>query len=201
MKEFWNERFGMQEYVYGTTPNEYLKEVLAGIKPGKILFPAEGEGRNAVYAAQLGFEVDAFDYSEAGRQKALALAELKAVSINYQIQDFDTWEPIPETYDVIALIYAHPPVGKRELYHSKVLKALKSGGIIILEGFNKSQLGNKSGGPQVHEMLYSVDELKSDFQSLQDLEIYELQTELSEGDFHKGIAEVIRMIGFTVLGS
>jgi hypothetical protein len=76
MKEQWNERYSASEYIYGTGPNTWLVEKLAGLQPGKILFPAEGEGRNAVHAARLGWNVAAFDQSEAGRKKALKLAEI-----------------------------------------------------------------------------------------------------------------------------
>ncbi|HRN48956.1 MAG TPA: hypothetical protein PKW69_13045, partial [Niabella sp.] len=61
MKEFWNDRYSREEYSYGQLPNEFLKETLQKLKPGKILFPAEGEGRNAVFAASLGWHADAFD--------------------------------------------------------------------------------------------------------------------------------------------
>lgn len=195
MKEFWNERFGMDEYVYGTAPNAFLKEVLPDLDKGSILFPAEGEGRNAVYAAELGFDVDAFDFSESGKKKAEQLADTKGVKINYQIVDFDTFDPTVKQYDAVALIYAHPPVGKRTTYHQKAIAALKPGGTIILEAFTKAQLGHKSGGPQNEEMLFSLDELRSDFESLSDIEIFEMETTLDEGNFHKGEAHIIRLIG------
>lgn len=195
MKEFWNERFAMEEYVYGTEPNDYLTEVLPQLAKGSILFPAEGEGRNAVYAAQLGFDVDAFDYSEAGKRKAEALATAKGVNINYQIFDFDAFDPSARQYDVVALIYAHPPKGKRTAYHQKALATLKPGGTLILEGFSKAQLGNPSGGPKDLDMLYDMNELQEDFRELKDLEIEAFETVLNEGNFHNGTASIIRLIG------
>jgi len=80
-KEQWDSRYSEAEYVYGVEPNHYLRNFLEGRPPGKILFPAEGEGRNAVYAALLGWEVEAFDQSEKGREKALRLASRKNVQI------------------------------------------------------------------------------------------------------------------------
>ena len=71
MKEFWDERYAEPDYVYGKAPNKYFKEKLDEIQRGKILFPAEGEGRNAVYAAKKGWRVSAFDISEKGKEKAL----------------------------------------------------------------------------------------------------------------------------------
>jgi hypothetical protein len=75
----WNERYGADEYVYGKEPNGFLKEFIDNHPPGKILLPAEGEGRNAVYAASKGWEVTAFDFSEEGKKKALKLALKKPI--------------------------------------------------------------------------------------------------------------------------
>ncbi|MDX1604123.1 MAG: SAM-dependent methyltransferase, partial [Salinimicrobium sediminis] len=85
MQEFWNERYQREEYIYGKDPNEYLKAQLKNLTPGRILFPAEGEGRNAVHAAKKGWQVSAFDQSEEGRKKALRLAEAEGVEIDYTV--------------------------------------------------------------------------------------------------------------------
>ena len=73
--DFWNERFGKEEFIYGTEPNQFFKEQLQNLEIGTLLLPAEGEGRNAVYAATQGWEVSAFDISEQGRVKAIFLAK------------------------------------------------------------------------------------------------------------------------------
>ena len=77
MKQFWDNRYAQEKWAYGKEPNTYIKEKLSLFKTGKVLFPAEGEGRNAVYAAKLGWEVSAFDYSFKGKEKADRLALLK----------------------------------------------------------------------------------------------------------------------------
>jgi len=89
MTDFWNERFGAEEYAYGTAPNQYYKEQLDKLLPGKILFPAEGEGRNAVFAAKLGWQVTAFDPSIEGKRKAEKLATENSVSIDYRIDNYE----------------------------------------------------------------------------------------------------------------
>lgn len=81
--DFWNEMYGTEEFRYGTTPNEFFKEKLDKMKPGSVLLPAEGEGRNAVYAATQGWDVTAFDISAQGKEKAVQLAKQHNVSINY----------------------------------------------------------------------------------------------------------------------
>src|SRR5687768_5721230 len=77
----WNERYSKHEFAYGEQPNNYLKEQLEKLDVGTILFPAEGEGRNAVFAAKLGWTVSAFDISVEGKNKALRLAKTNKVKI------------------------------------------------------------------------------------------------------------------------
>ncbi len=199
MKEFWNERYSRQEYVYGQLPNEYLKEKLASLIKGKVLFPCEGEGRNAVYAAKLGWNVSAFDQSEAGKIKAEALANNNNVGIDYSITTVqDANYPI-ESFDALALIYAHFPEQSRKNYHQKLSTFLKRGGILIIEGFSKKhaeyQKTNPNvGGPKDIEMLYDLDELKKDFINFDFKEALETDIVLSEGAFHKGNAAVVRIL-------
>ncbi|MDV7393210.1 class I SAM-dependent methyltransferase, partial [Arthrospira platensis SPKY1] len=109
MKEFWNERYREPGYVYGTTPNVFLAKMLLGLPVGRALFPAEGEGRNAVYAASLGWEVVCFDQSEVGREKALALAQEKGVEIDYRISCIEDFGFEPEAYQLVGLFFAHQP--------------------------------------------------------------------------------------------
>jgi len=106
MKEFWNERFAQKIYTYGKAPNVFFANQINKLQKGTLLLPAEGEGRNAVYAAIKGWNVTAFDYSEEGRKKALSLSREYDVEIDYQIQHADEFSD-SEKYDAIALIYAH----------------------------------------------------------------------------------------------
>ena len=101
MKTFWDERYSSEEYIYGKEPNEFFAEQIRRLGPGMILLPAEGEGRNAVYAAQIGWKVHAFDSSSVGAAKALDLAAEKNVNILYAISDIETFEPGDFKYDVI----------------------------------------------------------------------------------------------------
>jgi len=194
MKSFWNERYAAAEFVYGIAPNEYFKSALDKLPAGKLLLPCEGEGRNAVYAATQSWIVDAFDQSEAGKEKCLQLATANGVSINYQIADALQFEYGEDQYDVIALIYAHFPPTIRATIHQKCVQALKKGGIIIMEAFNPLQLNNASGGPKDLSMLYTPEMLQEDF-SITAIEYIEsLQVNLNEGAFHKGIGDVIRLM-------
>lgn len=195
MSEFWNERYALQEYVYGTEPNVFFKDQIKKISPGKILFPAEGEGRNAVYAAKLGWDVYAYDSSTKAKKKAELLAKGNSVEINYNVYDMETADYPLEFFDCIVLIFAHFHPFERNFFHNKLVSFLKPGGTIILEGFSKKQMQFNSGGPRNLEMLFSADEIQNDFNLLLKTELEETETVLDEGSFHQGPASVIRMIG------
>jgi 2-polyprenyl-3-methyl-5-hydroxy-6-metoxy-1,4-benzoquinol methylase len=199
MQNQWDERYARQEYIYGTEPNKFLKEQLSLLKPGRILFPAEGEGRNAVFAASLGWETDAFDQSFEGQKKALKLATHKGVSINYYIQSLNDWNPEPDQYDCIALIFVHLPDGLRQQVHKAVVRALKPGGTLLLEAFTLNQLPRTSGGPKTAELLFLEEQITSDFKNLIFAEFAETQTTLEEGPLHQGVADVIQLTAFKPL--
>lgn len=200
MKEFWNDRYKNEAYAYGEEPNEYLKSQLADLKPGKILFPGEGEGRNAVFTSSLGWEVHAFDISEAGKQKAMQLAKDKNVTIDYQVGDFLKMGFPINSFDAVALIYAHFPPNLLSNYHQRVSNLIKLNGLLILEGFSKNNLplrieNPKVGGPDKIEMLFSMESIKKDFPNFEILELKEALIELKEGVYHEGTAKVIRFVG------
>jgi 2-polyprenyl-3-methyl-5-hydroxy-6-metoxy-1,4-benzoquinol methylase len=196
----WNERYGKEEFAYGEQPNNFLKEQLEKLDVGTILFPAEGEGRNAVFAAKLGWTVSAFDISVEGRKKAFRLAETNKVTIDYQVGELQTLQYSPDQFDAIALIYAHFPADIKSLIHQTLDKYLRRGGMIIFEAFSKKHIdyisrNDKVGGPKDLASLFSIDELKADFANYEILELAEKEIELSEGLFHNGKGSVIRFVG------
>ncbi|MEI6086879.1 MAG: class I SAM-dependent methyltransferase [Bacteroidota bacterium] len=193
--EFWNLRYGNAEYVYGEEPNEFFVNQISKLKKGNLLLPCEGEGRNAVYAAALGWQVNAFDRSSEGKNKALQLAQKKGVIIDYQIADASVIDYPENSFDIVAFIYAHFSSTQRAQIHKKAISWLRPGGKIILEAFNPKQLKNNSGGPKELSMLYTLEMLQSDFSSLRFDLIQNIQTTLKEGSFHDGIADVIQFVG------
>ena len=196
----WNERYSIDEFAYGEQPNNYLKEQLEKLTPGKILFPAEGEGRNAIFAAKLGWTVSAFDISIEGKNKALRLAEANKVTIDYQVGELQSLKYSPGQFDAIALIYAHFPATIKSAYHKTLDNYLRKDGLVIFEAFSKKHIdyiakNEKVGGPTDIAMLFSTDELKSDFVNYEIIELAEKEIELSEGLFHNGKGSVIRFVG------
>ena len=194
MNEFWDQRYATAEYVYGKTPNLFYQQQLEQLTPGTILFPAEGEGRNAVYAATQGWKVTAFDSSAEGLKKANRLAEEHHVSINYLLKSYDEVEFPENSFDCIVLVFAHMAESKRSAIHKKLVSYLKPGGTLIMEAFSKEQINFKSGGPRDINALYSMEEMKSDFLELKINHLSQTVKELYEGSYHSGNASVIRLV-------
>jgi len=199
MKEFWNSRYQESDYAYGTEPNLFFESELRKLPIGKALFPAEGEGRNAVFAASLGWEVVAFDQSEAGKDKALKLAQKKAVSIRYEVASLEEFSGENESFDALVLIFAHFPAALRKAFHQKLASYLKPGGVLILEGFSKkhtefNSVNEKAGGPKDPTMLFSKEELLEDFEGFDSVILEEAEVELKEGLYHVGKSAVIRFL-------
>lgn len=198
--DIWNDRYSKEGFAYGELPNNYLKAQLEQLTPGSILFPAEGEGRNAVFAAKLGWTVSAFDISVEGKKKALRLAETNNVAIDYQVGTLQSLNYNTEQFDVLALIYAHFPADIKSIYHQTLDKYLRKNGVVIFEAFSKKHLdyntrNEKVGGPKDIAMLFSMDEIKADFANYEILELEETEIELNEGLYHNGTGSVIRFVG------
>lgn len=193
MKQFWDERYAEPHFVYGEAANAFFESKLKELAPGKLLLPCEGEGRQAIYAAAQGWEVDAFDQSEVGREKALQWAAKAGLSFRYTLQDATSYRPKAE-YDAVALIFAHLPATHRQQFHRNMAAALQPGGVLLLEGFTPAQLAYTSGGPKDISMLFTVEMLQADFASLEIEWLEEKQVVLNEGPYHQGEAAVIRLI-------
>ena len=180
-------------YHYGKAPNVFFAQQLGQIPKGKILLPGEGEGRNAVYSAIKGWQVKAFDYSEEGRKKAMALAENYDVEIDYELIEATKFDS-KNTYDVVAMIFAHFGGEERMELCKKLESLLAPGGYLIMEVFSKNQLGRESGGPKDLDLLYSKDEVKAMFPNLDFIILEEAKVALDEGATHQGDAAVIRAL-------
>lgn len=201
MNNFWNDRYAAEEFAYGTSPNKFFAEQLRLHQPtGRALMAAEGEGRNAVYAASSGWKVDAFDLSSEGRKKAILLAESAGVSINYAIGDFRDLGYQAGQYDLLALIYAHFPAELKKSFNGTLASYIKPGGLIIFEAFGSRHLPLRTanpqvGGPGAKDMLFSVEEVEATFPDFEPLYLKEEVVELNEGIYHRGKGSVVRFVG------
>lgn len=196
----WDERYKAEEFAYGENPNEFLREQLDLLAPGKILFPAEGEGRNAVYAARNGWKTSAFDISSEGQKKAFALADKNKVTIDYRVGLLETLGYQADEFDAMALIYAHFPAEIKSQLHRLLHQYIRKDGYVIFEAFSKKHLdyiacNEKVGGPRDLASLFSIEEIQEDFSDYEVILLQEKEIELSEGLYHNGLGSVIRFVG------
>lgn len=163
MKTKWNERYSGNEYYFGKEPNDFFREQIDNVTPGKALFIGDGEGRNSVYAAKVSWDVDCIDVSDVGKEKAEKLAAEQNVKINYIVSDAFEYSYPKETYDAIVLIYFHVDEDLREEFHKKISESLKQGGRVILLVYEKEHLELKTNGPSSPNVLYSLESIVEDF--------------------------------------
>lgn len=195
MQPFWDQRYAENDWVYGEAPNAWFKAFIdSQPEPGRLLLPAEGEGRNAVYAAEKGWEVFAFDFSPVARDKALALAARKGVQIRYERMDIAAFRAT-DSFDAVGLVFVHLPEPLRKSFHAEIYYALRPGGQLVMEAFTPEQLQYQSGGPKELSLLYDPVVICQDFPLLHRLYCQQEIIELNEGPFHQGKASVMRLLG------
>jgi SAM-dependent methyltransferase len=161
-------------------------------KSGTALAVADGEGRNGVWLAEQGLDVVALDFSEAAQTKAAALARERNVKLTLVNADVHAWD-YPETaFDVVVEIFTQftTPV-ERPRKWAGMIKALKPGGLLILQGYAPKQLEYGTGGPKEIEHLYTRPMLLAAFDHLRDVTITEEERDMHEGTAHGGMSAVI----------
>ena len=194
--EFWNEKYSVSGFRYGTAPNAFVAEHARDyFEAGeRVLCLGAGEGRNAVWLAEQGYGVTAVEQSSAGIDKMLALAAEREVSVDVIHADVGEFEPEEGGYAGVVLSYLHVGPELRPVLHAKACAALAPGGAVVLEAFRPEQLERDSGGPPDESMLYTEELLREDFGELE-LALAESTTiELDEGQGHRGRGEVVRII-------
>jgi 2-polyprenyl-3-methyl-5-hydroxy-6-metoxy-1,4-benzoquinol methylase len=192
----WNQRFQTRDFIFGTAPNDWLREHAAVWQPGqRVLCVADGEGRNSVWLAQRGLQVDAYDIAEVGVAKARQFAAEQGVSVNYTVADCDGFDYGEARYDGVAAIFvqfADPAMRERLFAHLK--RCLKPGGTLVLHGYTPKQLEYKTGGPPFASHLYTEALLRAAFAGYEVLALREYEAELTEGSQHKGRSALIGLV-------
>jgi SAM-dependent methyltransferase len=190
----WDVRYSAPDYAYGTAPNDFLVSVAAQIPKGTVLSLAEGEGRNAVYLAGLGYKVLGVDASAVGLGKAQRLADERGVTIETRVADLATFNIEPEAWDAVVSIFCHLPSGIRGSVHRKLVAGLRPGGVLVLEAYTPAQLALKTGGPPTEDMLMTLDKLRTELEGLQFIHARELERDVIEGKFHTGRGAVVQVV-------
>jgi len=195
----WDERYSEPGFAYGTEPNDFLKAEHGRIPAGgRVLCLAEGEGRNAVFLAEQGYEVTAMDLSKVGLRKAQQLADDKGVTITTQVADLADYAFEPNSWDSIVSIWAHVPETIRQKIHTQIAQALKPNGVYLLEAYNYEQTKMDAvGGPPADQQdrFGSLINLQAELTELEEIIGIEKQRMISEGAHHQGLSAVVQFIG------
>ncbi|MDD3342331.1 MAG: class I SAM-dependent methyltransferase [Sulfurospirillaceae bacterium] len=196
MQEVWNAKFQSKERLYGYAPNNFIKDNFELIAQAKtVMCLGEGEGRNAIYLAEKGLEIEALDASDVALFKLRKWAKEYYLDIKIRHTLIQYWTPTP-TYDAVVCTYLHLFKKDQKMLFEKALLALHVGGIFIAELFSESQINFSSGGPKNIALLYDFNDILDMVKSLP-CEVLKLSQEvifLDEGTSHQGKGSVIRVI-------
>ncbi len=193
-QDFWNQKFSRDGYLYGKKPNSFLVSCSSSFdKSEKFLCLGEGEGRNAIYFASRGYDVEAFDASDIGLKKLEDLAREADLYIHTKCLDLNHWE-VSKKYGSIVASFLHMYKNERESLFKKIESSLEEGGYFIGEFFSTNQLKYESGGPKDIDLLYTVKDFLDAFPNCKKHKVEEVETVLDEGKGHQGKASVIRVI-------
>lgn len=192
----WNNRYAEEEFAFGKEPNDFLASLDLSNYEGSVLCLAEGQGRNAVYLASKGLAVTAVDLSEVGLHRTQELATERNVAVETVQADLGTFKIPPASADGIVMIFGHTPPEVRTHIHLQIIRGLRPGGFFILEGYNLGQLEFRTGGPKTEALLYSLDEIKREFEGYMDWQIaQDTVRDIQEGKYHTGKSSVIQLFG------
>jgi 2-polyprenyl-3-methyl-5-hydroxy-6-metoxy-1,4-benzoquinol methylase len=195
--DFWNKRFNTPDYIFGKVPNEYLEaQAKRHLKQGdSVLCVADGEGRNSVWLAKQGMQVDAFDVSEVALKKAIALATAEAAQVQFTLASTETWNWQPNHYDAVVGIFIQfaDPIMRVRLF-AQMASTLRPGGVLIVQGYTPKQLEFKTGGPSILEHLYTENMIRNTISDLEVLDLCVYEKSLSEGPKHTGMSALLGLV-------
>ena len=193
--ERWEDRYRVPDYVFGTEPNYFLLSCKALLpRSGKALAVADGEGRNGIWLAEQRLEVLSLDFSPSAQEKARALAKQRGVTLTIAQADVHTWDYPEAAFDVVVEIFTQfSTPAERAKKWAGMRKALKRGGLLIIQGYTPKQLQYGTGGPKQAENLYTRAMLEEAFRDFRDMKIVEEEIEIYEGTSHGGMSAVINL--------
>lgn len=195
MANFWDSRFAGPVYLYGTEPNDFLREHAEQLPlPGPVLSLAEGEGRNAVFLASRGYRVTAMDSSAVGLEKARQLATARGVGIETVHADLSDFQLGEVQWAGVISIWCHLPSGLRADVHGRIRRAIAPGGVFLLEHYHPRQVPYGTGGPKDPDMLVTLAELRAAFPGWIELHAFEGERVIHEGELHEGVSFVTQWV-------
>src|SRR5215472_12127475 len=162
--EDWNRRYEGKELTWSLRPNRFLVAETEGMKPGRALDLACGEGRHAVWLASLFWRVRAVDFSDVGIAKGRELAAEHAVEVEWVVANLNEYEPEPESADLVIVFYLQLPAEELAPILRKAGAAVAPGGTFLLVGHDLRNLERGYGGPRSPRALYTPEDVVVDLE-------------------------------------
>lgn len=194
--ERWTKRYDTRDYVFGTAPNAFVKAEVRRLKPGsKVLCVADGEGRNGVFFAEKGMKVHSVDFADNAIEKAKRLAETRGVNLKIEKADVLNWDWPENAYDAVVAIFIQftTPAERTQLFED-MKRAVKPGGLLLMQGYGPRQMEYKTGGPGILDQLYTRDLLEDAFADWEIIDLEEYDREIAEGSRHSGMSALIDLV-------
>ena len=161
-RDGWNRRYETTDLVWTAEPNQFLVAEVEGLAPGTALDLGAGEGRNAVWLAQQGWQVTAVDFSEVGLGKAEQLAAVAGVELSTTCADLIGYRPPPRGFDLVVVVYLHLPASVRKAVYRRAADGVAPGGTLLVVGHDTTNRTDGYGGPQNPDVLFTPDDVVAD---------------------------------------
>ncbi len=165
-REGWNKRYAGSELLWTAQPNRFLAAEVSGLPPARALDLGCGEGRNAVWLAERGWQVTGVDFSEVGLAKAEKLAEERGLSVELTLADLREYVPTPGAFELVAVLYLQVPAHERRVLHARAASAVAPGGLLLVVGHDSTNLADGYGGPKDPAVLFTPDEVAAELPGL-----------------------------------
>lgn len=163
----WNRRYAAAELVWSAGPNRLFAAEVADLPGGRALDLACGEGRNAIWLAEQGWDVTAVDYADVALDKARRVAARRGVAPRFVHADLLEYRPGERAFDLVAVLYLQMPAAERRVVLQRAAGAVAPGGTFLLVGHDLLNLAEGHGGPQDASVLYTADDVVADVTGLE----------------------------------
>jgi SAM-dependent methyltransferase len=187
-RERWNRRYREKDLLWSAEPNRFLAEEVGGLDPGRALDLAAGEGRNAIWLAELGWRVTAVEFADEAIDRGRRIAGERGVDVDWIEADLLKWRPEPAVFDLVLVLYLHLPSEGMATVMDRAQRAIAPGGTLLLIGHDRTNLDNGHGGPQDPEVLYTALDIAP---MVAELDIEEAGTRLRPVDTDHGTVDAI----------
>lgn len=164
----WDERYAATELMWSAGPNVFVEQIAGDLPPGRALDLAAGEGRNALWLAERGWDATAVDFSQVALDRARELAAQRlgadAGRFTTHRADLQSYQPPAQAYDLVLLVYLQVPADQRRTAVRAAASDVAPGGALLVIAHDTDNLAHGVGGPPNPAVLYSAADVVADLE-------------------------------------